>query len=97
MSNNKKKAIASLVLGILGLVGGWFGSIPIIGVILSSCTLIFSIIATVLGAKARKAGGDSKGMATAGLVLGIIGIVLGAIGFVCGLCAAGAACIALGA
>ncbi|QQE10427.1 DUF4190 domain-containing protein [Planctomycetota bacterium] len=56
-------AVSSLVLGVLGLI---CSCVPIGG-------LPMSIIALVLGSMAKKRGQD--GMATAGIVLGIIGIV----------------------
>ena len=62
-------AILSLVVGIIGL--------------LACCTFIFSIAAVVLGFLGKKEVAESHGarsgggMATAGLVLGIVGIVLG--------------------
>jgi len=58
------KAVASLVLGILGFVGAL---IPIIG-------LIMGITALVLGITSKNS--TKKGMATAGLILGIIVIIL---------------------
>jgi len=73
-------AVASLVLGIVAVVGcigyGFF-------------SIICGPLAIVFGLKADKAlkrgdaGGSTKGMATAGLVMGIIGTLLGliAIGF----------------
>ena len=66
----KGMAIASLVTGILGLTicSGW--GIP------NLLALIFAIVA-------RKKGSRS-GMATAGLILGIIGIVLTIIGIIIG-------------
>jgi hypothetical protein len=73
-------AIISLVVGILGICcTGWF---------------VFSIAAAVLGYLGKKEIADSNGakkgagMATAGLVLGIIGIVLGVLWWI--LVAAGA-------
>lgn len=64
---NARGAVASMVLGILGIV------IPYVGWILA-------IIAWVLGAKARNRIREDpslqgKGMATAGFVLGIIGTI----------------------
>ena len=65
------KAIWSLVLGILGVV---------------CCGFITGIPALILGNMARKeidAGqGTGRGMATAGLVLGIIAVVLGIISLI---------------
>lgn len=58
------KAVASLVLGILGFVGAL---IPIVG-------LIMGISAFVLGITSKNS--SKKSMATAGLILGIIVILL---------------------
>lgn len=63
-----KKAIASLVTGILGVL---------------CCPIIFSVAALILSnlakseIRSRSEGGE--GLATAGLVLGILGLVLGVI------------------
>lgn len=79
-SNAKGMAIAALVCGIIGIVGGW---IPV----LNYFTLLASAVAIVLGVIAKKklpAGGT--GMATAGLVLGIIGAALSLSWLVCYSC-----------
>jgi hypothetical protein len=65
-------AVASLVLGIVGLVFsivsvgvfGWIGA-------------ILGIIGIILGALGRKKTPDKKGIATAGLVLSILALVFG--------------------
>ena len=68
-----KKAIASLVLGVVGVF-----CIPV----------VVSVLALVFGIQARgeidRSGGTygGRGMAMAGIVLGIIGVVLGAISIV---------------
>jgi hypothetical protein len=79
-------AIAALVCGIVGIVLGWVPGVNYIA-------LILGILGIVFGALARKnAPADKKGLATAGLVLGIIGTVCAGIGVIaCTLCAAGAA------
>lgn len=85
-SNGKGMSIAALVCGIVGIVGSW---IPLV----SYFTLIPAILGVVFGSKGQKiakATGEGKGLATAGLVLGIIGTVFGAMGFLC----YGCACIA---
>lgn len=83
MNNGKGFSIAALVMGILGIVGGWF---PIVGYF----TLVMAILGIIFGAKGRKmsaaAEGKASGLATAGLVLGIIGTVLGGIGVLCTTC-----------
>ena len=58
------KAVTSLVLGIISVLGT---CIPLIG-------LICGIPGIVFGALGRKS--PSKGMATAGLVISIIGLIL---------------------
>ena len=65
----KGKAIASLVLSILGFA---FVLVPFLD-------LILSIVATVLGSSAKESDGRRSGIATAGMVVGIIGIVVNAI------------------
>jgi hypothetical protein len=63
-----KKAIFSLVTGILGLF---------------CCPVVLSVAAIILSRQAKSEiagrGGGGEGLATAGFVLGIIGLVLGAI------------------
>lgn len=76
----KSMAIASLVLGILGLFTGWLYGV--------GC--IFGIIGVVLAVKAgnasQAAGYPKSGMTTAGLVLGILSIVFGAGCLICTVC-----------
>lgn len=64
-------AIASLVCGIFAIISCWFGPAGFIGAFLGLLAIIF-------GALGRK-DENHKGMATAGLVLGIISLVLGII------------------
>ena len=85
---SSKIAIASLVCGILGIVGAW---IPIV----QYFTVILSILGIVFGVKARKeAPADKRGMATAGMVLGIISLALGVIMIICTVCLVGVAAAA---
>ncbi len=67
-------ATAALVLGILGTV---FGLIPVtfwLGIILGALGIIFGFLGI---SRANRMGGERKGMAIAGLVLGIVGVVAG--------------------
>lgn len=80
----KNQAVAGLVLSIVGLVfsflGTWFSviALPI---------AIIGLILAVVGGKKLRANNQPKGIATAGLVLGIIAVVLSAIFFfTCGIC-----------
>lgn len=74
-----EKCTASLVIGIVSLSLVWVTWFSFI-------ILIMAIIAIVLGVKGRKAcpvGASGRGMATAGLVLGIIGTVLSSVISLC--------------
>ncbi|MCF7928191.1 MAG: DUF4190 domain-containing protein [Spirochaetales bacterium] len=62
-------ATAALVLGIVGVVFSW---VPILNFILGA-------LAIILGALGMKKTPEKKGMAIAGLVLGIVTVVVGII------------------
>lgn len=87
-NDGKGFSIAALVLGILGIVGSF---IPVV----CYFTLVCAILGIVFGVKGRKmstaAYGKASGLATAGLVLGIIGTSFAAIGVICVLSAAACA------
>ncbi len=80
----KGKAIAGLVLSIVGLV------LSFLGTFFSIAALPVSIVGLVLavsGKKALAAAGQPAGIGTAGMVLGIIAVIFSAIFFfTCGLC-----------
>ena len=83
-NNGKGQAVAGLVLGIAGLVfsflGTWFS-------VLALPMSIVGLVLAVMGGKKLKAVGAPAGIATAGLVLGIIAVVFSAIFFfTCGIC-----------
>lgn len=87
----KGKAVAGMVLGIVGIVYGLLsGYLSLIGLPIAIVGLVISIS----GGKQLKANGQPTGIATAGLVLGIIAVVFTAIAFftcgICIICAAGA-------
>lgn len=72
---NSPKAIAALICGILGVCGGLIPTVQYF-------TLILAIIATAFGNSERKKAiqaGQPSGMATAGMILGIIGVTITAI------------------
>lgn len=88
----KKKGIAGFVLGIIGIVFSFLGTVfSIISLPIS----IVGLVLSVSGGKALKAEGQPSGLATAGLVLGIIAVVISSIAFftcgICVLCVAGTA------
>ena len=80
----KGKAVAGMVLGIIGVVCGVLsGYLSLIGLPVAIVGLVLSVI----GGKQLKASGQPSGVATAGLVLGIIAVVFTAIAFfTCGIC-----------
>lgn len=81
-SQSSGAAVASLVLGILAIVGSFFG------IWFSIISVIMGLIGVILGAKARKQA--QTGVATAGFICSIIGLIFGAIGMVCAIACVGA-------
>ena len=91
VDSGKGLSIAALVVGILCIVGSW---IPIVCYV----TTILAILGVVFGTMGRKksiaALGKPSGLATAGLVLGIIGCSFAALGLICTLICYGSLCSA---
>ncbi|MBQ6265159.1 MAG: DUF4190 domain-containing protein [Clostridia bacterium] len=87
-------SVAALVCGVIGIVGSF---IPIV----KYGTLVLAILGIVFGVLGRKkavsSGSSSTGLATAGLVLGIIGTAFSAVGVICALACIGAADAAVNA
>lgn len=76
-------AVASLILGILSLV------IVIFGAGFQWLACILGLVGIILGALGRK-NSESKGLATAGMVMSIIGTILGLLVYVaCAACVGG--------
>lgn len=79
----KGLAIGSLILGILGLLSGWiFG----IGCVLG---IVGVVLAVMANNKNQAAGVPRTGLATAGIILGILAIVFGAGCLMCNICTYG--------
>lgn len=85
-NNGKGASVAALVLGILGIVGGWF---PVVNYFTTVCAILGLIFGVSGRKKSIQATGRPSGLATAGLVLGIIGTSLAALGLICTLACAG--------
>lgn len=87
----KKWSTAALVLGILGIVGGW---IPVVCYFTTVC----AVLGIIFGVKGRKmsvaVNGKASGLATAGLVLGIIGTAFAVLGLLCTAVCSAALCAA---
>ena len=85
----KTMSIISLVCGIVGMVGGFLTSIPVIGWLVPLCPLAGIIFGAIALKKIKETGSEGKGLATAGLVLGIIAIALDLITLIaCTICVA---------
>ena len=79
--SSKGVSIGALICGIASR-GGWAGSSVVFPII----CLVAGIVGIILGAKGKKAAkenGEPAGLATAGMILGIIGVVLSVIGIIC--------------
>ncbi len=82
----KGMSIAGLALTIVGVVFGIIGWVPACAVLGLPIAIVGLVLSCVGGKKLREAGQPS-GIATAGLVLGIIAVVFTTITFfTCGLC-----------
>lgn len=91
----KNMAIVSLVCGIVGIVGSF---IPYVGYI-APLAAIAGIVFGALALKKIKAGeceGNEKGLATAGLVLGIVSTAFSVLMVACTICTLCAAASIIG-
>lgn len=80
----RSQSVAAMVLGILGILCIW---VPFVGCVLALVAVVFAAVA--LNNAPRTTPDGTRGMAIAGLVLGILGLVAGipyALGLSC-LCA----------
>lgn len=91
VNDGKGLSIAAIVCGILGIIGGF---IPVV----SYFTFVLAILGIIFGVIGRKkstaAYGKASGLATAGLVLGIIGTAFGVLGLICTCICSAAICAA---
>ncbi len=72
-------AIAALVFGLLGIIGGFIPFVTYVAWLFGILGIVFGAI----GMKKAKEVGSGNGLAIAGLVLGIIGTVVAFAGFIC--------------
>ena len=80
----KAQAITGFVMSIVGLVLSFFGAV---GSIIALPISIVGLVMAILGGKKLRANNLPHGMATAGLVLGIIAVSISGIAFfTCGIC-----------
>lgn len=82
----KGLAIVGLILTILGLILSFLSILPFVSII-ALVLAVAGLILAVVGGKKLRANNLKKGVATAGLVIGILAVVFSGIGFVtCGAC-----------
>ena len=91
VKSGKGMSIAGLVLGILGLVGGF---IPFVNYFTTVCAILGLIFAAIGMKRSKLAYGHANGLAVAGLVLSIIGTSFAAIGVLCTIACMGSLCAA---
>ena len=90
-SDGKGQSIAALVLGILGIIGGWF---PVVCYFTTVCAILGKVLGVIGRKKSVAVYGKASGLATAGLVLGIVGTAFAALGLVCTAVCSAAICAA---
>ncbi len=93
MNDGKGMSIAALVCGILGIIGGFIPFVSYFTTVLAVLGLIFGVIGRK---KSTLAYGKASGIATAGLVLGVIGVAFAVIGLLCTIICTAALCSAAG-
>ncbi len=80
-------SVAGFVLGLVALLADWAGCVPgmwWLGLIVVAVGILAIVMSSVAMARAGKIGGK-KGLAVAGLVLGIVGTLGAALAVVCGI------------
>ena len=98
MEQNSNKGMIAMILGIAAIVLSLiddFAPLGYINLALVFVALAVGIVAIVFGVKGRKQGGNT-GMATAGLVTGIIAVVFAGISCVCVICTVACATAVIG-
>ncbi len=82
----KGLAITGLILTIFGLLFSFLSILPFVSIV-ALVLAVAGLILAVVGGKKLRANNLKKGVATAGLVIGIIAVIFSGIGFVtCGAC-----------
>ncbi len=91
MNDGKGLSVTALVMGILGIIGGF---IPVVCYFTTLCAILGLIFGVIGRKKSKLIYGKASGIATAGLVLGIIGVAFAVIGLICSVICAAAICSA---
>lgn len=82
----KNMAIVSLVCGIVGIVGSFIPYVSYVAPLCAIAGIVFGALA-LKNVKAGNCEGNEKGLATAGLVLGIVSTAVSVLMFACATCA----------
>ena len=82
----KNMAIVSLVCGIVGIVGSFIPYVSYVAPLCAIAGIVFGALA-LKNVKAGNCEGNEKGLATAGLVLGIVSTAVSVLMFACAICA----------
>jgi len=91
----KNMAIVSLVCGIVGIVGSFIPYVTYIAPLCAIAGIVFGALA-LKNIKAGNCEGNEKGLATAGLVLGIVATAVSIIVVICTICTICAAASIIG-
>ena len=94
VNDGKGMSIAALVCGILGIIGGFIPIVTYFTTVLAILGLIFGVIGRK---KSTLVYGKASGLATAGLVLGVIGVAFAVLGLLCSIVCTAAICASAGA
>ncbi|MBQ1507542.1 MAG: hypothetical protein IIZ36_03860 [Ruminococcus sp.] len=101
MEQKNNNGMIAMIIGIVAIVLSIFGNTfagnnGVLAIIFVIIALAGGIVAIVMGVKARKDPSTNSGMATAGLVTGIIATVFAGISVICVACVACAAATVAG-
>lgn len=83
----KNMSIISLVCGIVGIVGAFIPYVSYIAPLAAIAGIVFGALALKKVKEGGATEGNEKGLATAGLVLGIVSTAFSVIMFACAVCA----------
>ncbi len=86
MDNSKNISIVALVCGVLGVIGAFTYTLPLLTWILFLCAIAGIVFGAIGMSKSKKESGNTNGLAIAGLVCGIVGVVFGISGVICASC-----------
>lgn len=93
----KNMSIVSLVCGIVGIVGSFIPYVSYVAPLCAIAGIVFGALALMKVKEGGATEGNEKGLATAGLVLGIVSTAFSLIMWVCAICVICGAAAMIGA